>query len=168
MAIIKPNNNTLSGITALPTGLGGKVLQAVTGTHSTQVTQTASSYATSGVSAAITPSSTSNKILVLTSLYCYTFGDGSNSSGRRAKVGIFRGTVSGTNIQEHFIGENVASASTSTFPHTYGTVAFSHLDSPSTTSEQTYTIGISGNGACDISAQPDSFMSTITLLEVSS
>ena len=99
MAIIKPNNNTLSAITALPTGVGGKVLQAVTGTHSTTVTQTASSYATSGVSAAITPSSTSNKILVLTSLYCYTFGDGSNSSGRRAKVGIFRGTVSGTNIQ---------------------------------------------------------------------
>ena len=167
MAIIKPNNNTLSAITALPTGVGGKVLQAVTGTHSTTVTQTASSYATSGVSAAITPSSTSNKILVLTSLYCYTFGDGSNSSGRRAKVGIFRGTVSGTNIQEHFIGENVASASTSTFPHTYGTVAFSHLDSPSTTSEQTYTVGISGNGACEIQAQPDSFMSTITLLEVS-
>ncbi len=32
MAIIKPNNNTLSAITALPTGLGGKVLQVVEGT----------------------------------------------------------------------------------------------------------------------------------------
>ena len=29
MAIIKPNNNTISAITALPTGLGGKVLQVV-------------------------------------------------------------------------------------------------------------------------------------------
>ena len=146
---------------------GGKILQVVTGTHSTTVTQTANSYATSGVSAAITPASTSNKVLVLTSLYCYVYGDGSNSSGRRAKVGLFRGTVSDTNIQQHFIGENQASASTSTFPHTYGTVAFSHLDSPSTTSSQTYTIGISGDGASEIQAQPDSFMSTITLLEVS-
>jgi len=171
-----PSDNTVStakivdnAITAakLASGVGGKILQVVTGTHSTSVTQTANSYATSGLSAAITPASTSNKVLVLTSSYCYTYGDGSNSSGRRAKVGLFRGTVSDTNIQEHFIGENVASASTSTFPHTYGTVAFSHLDSPSTTSAQTYTVGISGNGACEIQAQPDSDMSTITLLEVS-
>jgi hypothetical protein len=35
MAIIKPNNNTLSSITALPAGLGGKVLQVVQSTNNT-------------------------------------------------------------------------------------------------------------------------------------
>ena len=145
---------------------GGKILQVVTATHSTAVTQTASSYATSGLSAAITPASTSNKVLILTSSLITTYGDGQNSSGRRALVGLFRGTVSDTKLQEHYSGQNVASASTSTFPQSYNTVAFSHLDSPSTTSAQTYTVGISGDGACDIQAQHDSDMSTITLLEV--
>ena len=141
-------------------------MQVVTATHSTTVTQTASSYATSGLSAAITPASTSNKVLVLTSSVVHTFGDGQDSSGRRAIVGLFRGTVSDTKLQEHYSGMNVASATTSTFPESWNTVAFSHLDSPSTTSAQTYTVGISGNGACDIAAQPDSDMSTITLLEI--
>jgi len=150
----------------LASGTGGKVLQVVTATHSTTVTQTASSYATSGLSAAITPASTSNKVLVLTSSVVHTFADGQNSSGRRALVGLFRGTVSGTKLQEHYSGMNVASGTTSTFPQSWNTVAFSHLDSPSTTSAQTYTVGISGDGACDIAAQPDSDMSTITLLEV--
>ena len=68
MAIIKPNNNTISAITALPAAITtGKILQVVQATHSTTVAQTASSYATSGLSAAITPSSSSNKVLVLTS-----------------------------------------------------------------------------------------------------
>ena len=156
---------TLKRIDASLVG-GGKVLQVVTATHSTTVTQTASSYATSGLSAAITPASTSNKVLVLTSSVVHTFGDGQDSSGRRAIVGLFRGTVSDTKLQEHYSGMNVASATTSTFPESWNTVAFSHLDSPSTTSAQTYTVGISGNGACDIAAQPDSDMSTITLLEI--
>ena len=145
---------------------GGKVLQVVTATHSTTVTQTASSYATSGLSAAITPASTSNKILVLTSSLIETFGDGQNSSGRRALVGLFRGTVSDTKIREGFVGLNMVSGTTSTNDTSYNLVSFSHLDSPSTTSAQTYTVGISGDGACDIAAQPDSDMSTITLLEV--
>lgn len=145
---------------------GGLVLQVVTATHSTTVTQTASSYATSGLSAAITPTSTSNKVLVLTSSVVTTFGDGQNSSGRRALVGLFRGTVSDTKLQEHYSGVNMVSGTTSTNNQSYNTISFSHLDSPSTTSAQTYTVGISGSGACDIAAQPDSDMSTITLLEI--
>ena len=64
MAIIKPNNNTLSSITALPAGVGGKVLQVV----QTEKTDTFSSTTfnswtdITGMSVSITPSSTSNKI----------------------------------------------------------------------------------------------------------
>jgi hypothetical protein len=43
MAIIKPNNNTLSSITALPTGVGGKVLQVVQSTNKTFSNYTANS-----------------------------------------------------------------------------------------------------------------------------
>jgi len=170
-----PSDSTVStakivdgAITAakLASGVGGKVLQAVTATHSTTVANTSNSYATSGLSAAITPSSSSNKILVLTSSLIETFGDGQNSSGRRALVGLFRGTVSDTKIREGFVGLNMVSGTTSTNDTSYNLVSFSHLDSPSTTSAQTYTVGICGDGATDIRAQHDSDMSTITLLEI--
>ena len=46
MAIIKPNNNTISAITALPAAITtGKVLQVVQTTDSTQRETTSSSYA---------------------------------------------------------------------------------------------------------------------------
>jgi len=40
MALTKINNNTLSAITGLPTGVGGKVLQVVSDTYSTNMTTT--------------------------------------------------------------------------------------------------------------------------------
>ena len=46
MAIIKPNNNTISAITALPAGVGGKVLQIVTANTSSRVTTTSTSFVT--------------------------------------------------------------------------------------------------------------------------
>ena len=144
----------------------GKVLQVVSATTSTSVTQTANSYATSGLTASITPASSSNKVLVITSSAISAFGDGSSSSGRNAPVGLFRGTVSGTKIQEHKSGLSMISAATSTNFRSYNTVSFVVLDSPSTTSAQTYTVGISGDGATDILAQGDSNISTITLMEI--
>ena len=154
------NSGTASGFG------GGKVLQVVTATTSSTVTQTASSYATSGLTADITPASTSNKVLVITSCAIQTYGDTSNSSGRSAPVGLFRGTVSGTKIQEHIAGVNMVSATTSDNNWSYNTVSFVVLDSPSTTSSQAYTVGISGSGATDIKANNDSNTSTMTLLEI--
>ena len=58
------------------------------------------------------------------------------------------------------------SASTSTNFRSYNTVSFVVLDSPSTTSAQTYTVGISGDGSTDIQAQSNSNISTITLMEI--
>ena len=64
MAIIKPNNNTISAITALPAAITtGKVLQVVQSTTTTSVTHS-TTFADTGLSATITPSSTSSKILI--------------------------------------------------------------------------------------------------------
>ena len=51
----------------LASGVGGKILQVVTATTSTGVSNSSSNYASSGLSASITPSATTSKILVLTS-----------------------------------------------------------------------------------------------------
>jgi len=75
MAIIKPNNNTISAITALPAGIStGKVLQVVNSDNNYSTTTTSTS-ATDVLSASgvtweptITPSSTSSKIIVSVNL----------------------------------------------------------------------------------------------------
>ena len=153
----------------LASGVGGKVLQVINATHSTAVTQTSNAYATSGLTATITPASSSNKVLVLTSSAIEVFGDGSNSSGRVGLVGLFRGTVSATKLVEHYSGVSMVSATTSTNDHSYNTVSFSYLDSPNYDSgggAQVYTVGISGSGAGEVKAQGDSFVSSITLVEI--
>jgi len=155
-----------TGLTSLPAF--GKVLQVVTATTSSTVTQTATSYATSGLTASITPTSTSNKVLVITSCAIQTYGDGSSSSGRNAPVGLFRGTVSDTKIMENQIGLSDRTASTSVNTTSYIPGVLTVLDSPSTTSSQTYTLGLSGSGAADIQlGGGSSELSTLTLMEVS-
>ena len=91
MAIIKPNNNTLSAITGLPAGVGGKVLQVVTNTHSTSTSTTSSSYVSTNLDASITPSSSSNKILVLVAqngVYKDGSGNGTDIELRRDSTSI--------------------------------------------------------------------------------
>jgi len=66
MAIIKLNNQSMSAVSALPAGITtGKVLQVVENTTTTGVSASVDAYSDTGLSASITPSSTSNKILVL-------------------------------------------------------------------------------------------------------
>ena len=65
MAIIKPNNNTISAITALPAAIPtGKVLQVVQDTKLDTSYIQSTSFTDIGLSASITPSSSSNKVLV--------------------------------------------------------------------------------------------------------
>ena len=167
MAIIKPNNNTISAITALPASIPtGKVLQAVTATTTTTVNVTGTTFTSSGLSASITPASSSNKILILSTSAINTFGDGSSSSGRVGKITLRRGGATDTELTTMEIGVNARTADTSTNPNPHNVATFNFLDSPSTTSSQTYTVAIRGDGACDIQAQTNNRTSSITLLEV--
>ena len=80
MAIIKPNNNTISAITALPAAIPtGKVLQVVSATQTTSVSTTSSSYITTNLSASITPSATSD-LAPIKQLFSIITGDACNGS----------------------------------------------------------------------------------------
>ena len=60
-----PSGATLDVTGATVSGLSaGKVLQVVQGTYATQASTTGTTYVTTNLSASITPSSTSNKVLV--------------------------------------------------------------------------------------------------------
>ena len=87
MAIITLNNNSLSSVTSLPAGVGGKVLQVVQGSTTTAV-QHATSYGDTNLSASITPSSSSNKVLIMIQQACFT---GGNSGG---SIKLLRGSTS--------------------------------------------------------------------------
>ena len=65
MAIIKPNNNTISAITALPAAIPtGKVLQFVNQEEQASFVTNSSSAVDSGLNVSITPTATNSKILL--------------------------------------------------------------------------------------------------------
>ena len=150
MAIITLNNNSLSSVTALPAGVGGKVLQVVQ-TYKTDVFSTISESLVdiTGMSASITPSSTSNKILVLLNL-CV----GSSSNANRTMIQLMRGATN-IGVGDAGGGNRTRSISTEFQPQPYNTGNVDNstdirqhtfLDTPSSTSALTYKVQIEGTG----------------------
>ena len=145
MAIQINGNGTITGISVggLPDGIvdsdmlantvtTGKILQVVENTSNTTVTTTAGSSNESDlISLSITPSSASNKVLIFVTFV----GQANPSSNSKAHVRLYRGTSSGTVILDLKQGSGDAE---------YRTVNMtgSKLDSPNTTSAQTYTVTI--------------------------
>ena len=145
MSITKLNNLSVSALTALPSGVGGKVLQVVstqvTSTISTTITTALTFYDLSGLSATITPSSASNKILVVAKI-CSSL----NTSGtNRQYLRLLRGSTA-IGIGDSGTGVTVSGGGL------YGTdtnsvvdVPFVWYDSPNTTSATTYKFQGSSN-----------------------
>lgn len=151
MSIIKPNNNTMSAITALPSGLGGKVLQVVRAEYTGTASQTHSSGGNSNpnkltdLSVSITPSATSSKILLQGRL-CGCWGGNQNEhiifyyrdntiiNIHTGGSGRLQGTSPGAHGSANF--------------DTYGPnwCALTTIDTPNTTSAVAYTFGIKTEG----------------------
>ncbi len=133
MAIIKPNNNTISAITALPASIPtGKVLQVVQDTQLTNSSTTSTSWTDSALSLNITPSTSSNKVLIRATISI-------RSSGGNTYIGLQR--------NGSFIGGSVGISGGSTDGFTVftdngrkGMIGIEWLDSPSSASAVTYKI----------------------------
>ena len=179
MAIQINGSGTITGISAgglpagtvtaatLASGAGGKILNVVTATTSTQQSNTSTTFASSGLSATITPSATTSKILVLSSSSINMIGDGNSSSGRQCLLRLYRGDHTGTALSTARIGIS-AQGSANTAPENNEMGAFAYLDSPNTTSSTTYTVAIAkhDNNAIIYAQKGGSYTSSITLLEV--
>lgn len=135
-----------------------RVLQVVTATTTTAATTTAGSYASTGLTATITPSSTSSQVLVLVSAPM------GFASGVSFYATVFRGTTAGTNLgggTGNALVELYSTAAATTITQ----VAISVLDSPATASAQTYTLAFnSTNGFFCILGRSKA---TMTLMEIS-
>jgi len=135
--------------------VGGKVLQVIQGSNSTQ-TDTTSATATDIVTTAITPSSTSSKILFV----AHANGLYSSTNGAFGRVEVVHS--SGTTQ----VANSAPSGSNSTV--SVGSASISYLDSPLSTSAITYKIQFkcpyTPGGVVRIN--DGTSMSTITLMEI--
>ena len=162
----------------LASGVGGKVLQAVSTTKTDTFSSTSDSFTDiTGVSVNITPATTSSKILIWVDVVGFASAD--------AYSYFFQLMRDSTAIA---IGDSAGSRTRSTFAlDTYGAggiaiiqCGFHHLDSPSTTSQVTYKLqgkrSDSGAGTFYIGRNDDDgdgassgrYPSTITVMEVAS
>jgi hypothetical protein len=161
-----PTGNGSSGQVLSTNGSGalswigaGKILQVVQGESSTAISTTGTSFTTTNLTASITPSSASNKILIFVSASGHVTG-----SAYSAIYTVFRGTTSGTNLGNATWGFMTLYPGNAT---PAGSISITYLDSPSTTSSQTYTYAMkSENAAATAYMSPNGQKSTITLLEV--
>jgi len=121
-----------AGITTTKLGTGA-VLQVVNVTYSTNVTSSSNVFADTGLTASITPSSASNKILVFVN--CNGVDKFSGNTGSAFK--LVRGATNIHNI------ESVGSYTNNSDENAIGSVSTCYLDSPSTASSTTYKITFS-------------------------
>ena len=135
----------------------GNILQVVNATYSTQVSNSSSTYADTGLTATITPTSASSKILVLVSQE----GCGKDTGNTWVALKLLRGS---TDLIKF---EGQAGYTGGTANNSVGGCSCCYLDSPATISPVAYKTQLSsgGNGASAF-VQASSAVSTITLLEV--
>jgi len=156
MAIITLNNNSLSGVTALPAGIGGKVIQVVTSSTSTVTSTTSSTYVPTTLAVSITPSSTSNKILIIFNSSALHTTNSSNA----ISLALFRDS---TQLYEPqlYIGWDTSSTDNQ------DAVGGTYLDTPSSVSSISYNLQFKRrSGSNTVNVQANGSTSTITAMEI--
>ena len=125
---------TVSGVvpTRAAAATGGKLLQIVEASYGTEVNTTSTTLADLGLSASITPSATSSKVLILGVL---NVGKTTTSATTGVQSRLFRGTTEISAITSGAVYNDTDGIRGVMQP-------FMYLDSPSTTSSTTYKVQI--------------------------
>lgn len=143
-------NGSAWRIMGASTPTNGTVLQVTTGTTNTQVGTGSATYSDVGLSASITPKSTSSKVLVLVQLNYY------NSSTNKVTFNLVRGS---TQINEtNPLGGDANNIDGGHF--------LTLLDSPATTSATTYKVQFKTNAGASYLRASATATCTIYLMEI--
>ena len=155
-----------TGISAVQAGAvttsdlpAGSVLQVVNATYGVGISTTSATYIDTGLTASITPSSATSKILVVVNM-ADVGKYGGTSTGGYGKTNIVRNSTQLIEFSKQF------GYTGNTNTNSVGSVSSSYLDSPATTSSTTYKIqyALIGSGTLELNAS--SSTSTITLMEI--
>ena len=137
-----------------------RVLQVVSANYGTQASNTTTTYADTGLTATITPSATSSKILVLVNQAGIAKGGASAASG--CDISLLRGA---TNISQFAYGAGYTNTASSNF---LGSASSLFLDSPATIAATTYKTQFKNQVASDgVTVQVGNCVSNIVLMEIS-
>jgi hypothetical protein len=144
---------------AAPAG-GGKVLQVVSATTATSAAITSTSYTDTNITATITPTSATSKVLVLITANTYN-----DSGGSRTAIGAGAQIVRGaTSIYSQNLSTYLQTASATL--QLIVSNNYIYLDSPATTSSTTYKLQAKQSSASDTVYYNNQGTSTITLMEI--
>jgi hypothetical protein len=135
---------------------GGKVLQVINATTSTVIDNATSTYADTTLTATITPTSSTSKILVTVFLNVQK-----SNANVYAATRLVRGSTTILTV-----ATQAGYSNNSDFAN-IGTDGVTYLDSPATTSATTYKMQIaSATNATQVTAQAGMATSSITLMEI--
>ena len=158
--ILTADSTTATGLKwAAAAAGGGKVLQVIFGSTTTQVTSATNTFVDTGLTATITPTLTSSKVLALFVLN----GVGKTSSDTYANLRFLRGSTVLANTDK-------AGSDGGTGLNIIGSAGLNYLDSPATTSATVYKAQFNsgGNTATTFvqNGGANLTMSTLVLLEI--
>jgi hypothetical protein len=170
VTIAAPNTNTDRTLT-LPDNTGtiltnatttgfpaGSVIQVVTGTLGTATSTTSTSFVDVGLSASITPSSASNKVLVLV----YPSVSNVDTDANAITFQVLRDSTSITKAVNHLYFTGFSGS-----PLTRrAALMLSVLDSPNTTSSTTYKLQFHSRLGNSVTTNAANDVATITLMEI--
>jgi hypothetical protein len=161
------NGTVLTADSAEATGLkwvavaAGKVKQVVSATYSTQFSTTSTSFADTGLTATITPTSATSTILVLINDSTYSTRNGDDCY---FGAQVLRGA---TVIQKQDTVGGIGRDTNATVLHSMAQLTFIVVDNPATTSATTYKLqGRVISAGTTAYFQYSSEKATITLLEI--
>jgi hypothetical protein len=157
--VLTADSSTATGLKWAAAAGGGKVLQVINASTSTSVTSSTDTYVDTTLTATITPTSATSKILVFV---CQEgVGKTATNSNASAMLRLMRGA---TAILEPF-GAFVSYTNSAVVQS--DNASCTHLDSPATTSATTYKTQIhSTNNNSLVFANDNGAKSTITLMEI--
>ena len=160
--VLTADSTTATGLKWAAAAGGGKVLQVVQATTTTNATYLTTTFADSNLTASITPTLNTSKILVLVN---QTYLIYTTSAEVSAQIKLFRDAT----LIRDYTGELFkirAGSGTMTFTGIY---SITYLDSPATTSSVTYktqgALNATG-GSAEFGLQPLSRPSQIILMEI--
>jgi len=138
--------NSIIPVAGVPTGGGGGIIQIKQAVkNNVQSTTSTSMIDISGMSVAITPTTSTSKVLILVSL---NYGGDSNMY---AAINLLRGSTIVTKGDEDFNNQTECTfgigGDNSNFQYKMASASYCFLDSPATTSATTYKLQIQATGA---------------------
>jgi len=134
----------------------GNILQVVSVPYSTTTSSSSATYSDTGLTASITPSSSSSKILVLVN----HAGCSKSVSDTYLRLILLRGATTLATF------ENSAAYTGNTASNWIGACSICFLDSPATTSSTTYKTQLSSAAGATVTVNYANVTSSITLMEI--